>query len=94
MNYELNKGADGEQQLLYQTQGTCSKFIEVGLKDGKVSKCHFHGGCDGNTKGIAQLVIGMEPKDVIARLDGIRCGMKCTSCPDQLCRALEQLQAQ
>lgn len=93
MDLEVNvpTKVNGEQQLLYQTKGTCSKYIEVGLKDGKISKCHFHGGCDGNTKGLSQLVVGMDPKQVIARLDGIRCGMKCTSCPDQLCRALEQL---
>ncbi len=83
---------DGEQQLLYKTRGTCSQYIEVGVKDGKVSKCVFYGGCNGNTQGIAKLVNGMSPKDVISRLDGIRCGTKCTSCPDQLCRALEQLQ--
>ena len=83
---------DGEQQLLYKTSGTCSQYIEVGVKDGKVSNCVFYGGCNGNTQGIAKLVNGMSPKDVISRLDGIRCGTKCTSCPDQLCRALEQLQ--
>ena len=83
---------DGEQQLLYKTSGTCSQYIEVGVKDGKVSKCVFYGGCNGNTQGIAKLVNGMSPEDVISRLDGIRCGTKCTSCPDQLCRALEQLQ--
>ena len=83
---------DGEQQLLYKTSGTCSQYIEVGVKDGKVSKCVFYGGCHGNTEGTANLVSGMSPKDVISRLDGIRCGTKCTSCPDQLCRALEQLQ--
>ena len=83
---------DGEQQLLYKTSGTCSQYIEVGVKDGKVSKCVFYGGCNGNTQGIAKLVNGMSPKDVISRLDGIRCDTKCTSCPDQLCRALEQLQ--
>ena len=83
---------DGEQKLLYKTSGTCSQYIEVGVKDGKVSKCVFYGGCNGNTQGIAKLVNGMSPEDVISRLDGIRCGTKCTSCPDQLCRALEQLQ--
>jgi uncharacterized protein (TIGR03905 family) len=83
---------DGEQQLLYKTSGTCSQFIEVAVKDGKVSSCKFHGGCSGNTQGLSQLVIGMNTKDVIERLNGIRCGAKCTSCPDQLCRALEQFE--
>ena len=82
----------GEQQLLYKTSGTCSQFIEVGVRDGKLSRCVFHGGCDGNTKGICSLVQGMDVSEVIKRLDGIRCGTKRTSCPDQLCRALEQLQ--
>ncbi len=81
---------NGENLLLYKTQGTCSRYIEVGVKDGRVTRCHFYGGCDGNTKGLSQLVVGMKTKDVIARLDGVRCGMKRTSCPDQLCRALQQ----
>lgn len=79
-------------ELLYKTRGTCSQFIQVALdEDGRICQCHFHGGCDGNTKGLSRLVIGMKPQEVIHRLDGIRCGSKSTSCPDQLCRALEQL---
>ncbi len=78
--------------LVYPTPGPCSRFIQVGLDDeGRICQCRFEGGCDGNTKGLSQLVLGMKPQDVITRLDGIRCGMKRTSCPDQLCRALEQL---
>ena len=86
--------ADGTRKLVYKTQGTCSQFIEVAVKDGLVSECKFYGGCDGNTKGLAQIVVGMKPQDVISKLDGVRCGMKSTSCPDQLCRALEQCMAQ
>lgn len=82
--------ADGTQQFVYKTQGTCSQYIEVAVKDGIVLHCRFYGGCDGNTKGLAQLVVGMKAEDVIKKLDGVRCGMKSTSCPDQLCRALEQ----
>lgn len=82
---------DGTVEVLYKTQGTCSQYIEVAAKDGRVTRCHFYGGCDGNTKGIGQLVVGMKVEDVISRLDGTRCGMKATSCPDQLCRALEQM---
>lgn len=82
---------DGSVEALYKTQGTCSQYIEVAAKDGVVTRCQFYGGCDGNTKGLGQLVIGMKIEDVISRLDGTRCGMKSTSCPDQLCRALEQL---
>ncbi|MBQ0048983.1 MAG: TIGR03905 family TSCPD domain-containing protein [Bacteroidales bacterium] len=84
------RAEDGSVKTLYKTQGTCSQFIEVGVKDGIVTHCHFYGGCDGNTKGLAQLVVGMKADQIINRLDGTRCGMKRTSCPDQLCRALEQ----
>ena len=79
------------KQIVYKTQGTCSQYIEVTLTDGLISSCRFYGGCDGNTKGLAKLVIGMRPADVINRLSGITCGRKPTSCPDQLCQALKQL---
>lgn len=81
---------DGSVKTLYKTQGTCSQFIEVGVKDGVVTHCQFYGGCDGNTKGLAQLVVGMKADAVLSKLNGTRCGMKQTSCPDQLCRAIEQ----
>lgn len=78
--------------MLYTCNGTCSKFIDVELdENGHISHCFFHGGCHGNTQGISRLVIGKTPDEVIGLLDGIRCGSKPTSCPDQLCRALEQL---
>ena len=80
------------KQIVYKTQGTCSQYIEVALIDGLISSCRFYGGCDGNTKGLAKLVIGMRPADVINRLSGITCGRKPTSCPDLLCQALKQLQ--
>lgn len=85
---------NGENMLLYKTQGTCSRYIEVGVKDGCVTRCRFYGGCDGNTKGLSQLVVGMKTQDVISQLNGVMCGKKGTSCPDQLCRALEQVEAQ
>ena len=81
----------GVMHTLYKTQGTCSQFIEVEASDGVVTKCQIYGGCDGNTKGLSQLVVGMKIEDVMSKLDGIRCGMKSTSCPDQVCRALEQM---
>lgn len=90
-NVQTQHTEDGSVQTLYKTQGTCSQYIEVAVKDGIVSHCHFYGGCDGNTKGLSQLVVGMKPEDIIKKLDGVRCGMKTTSCPDQLCRALEQV---
>lgn len=81
--------------LQYQTQGTCSKFINVSIgDDGLVADVQFLGGCPGNTMGIAQIVRGMKPEDVIKRFEGIRCGFKPTSCPDQLANALRQAMAQ
>lgn len=74
----------------YRTIGTCSQAIEFEIVDGIVKNVAFYGGCDGNLKGISTLVEGMSVNDVIARLKGIRCGMKSTSCPDQLAQALEQ----
>lgn len=73
----------------YVTSGTCSKSIEIDLEDGIVKNIQFQGGCHGNTQGIAALVKGMAVKDVIARLQGIDCKGKGTSCPDQLARALK-----
>ncbi len=81
-------------QTLYKTQGTCGQFIQVSAADGIITSCKFIGGCDGNTKGLSKLVVGMKIEDVISRLNGTLCGSKRTSCPDQLCRALEQLQSQ
>ena len=74
----------------YNTRGTCSRQILFDIQDGKVHNVQFVSGCAGNTKGVAALVEGMDVDEVIARLKGIRCGMKATSCPDQLARALEQ----
>ena len=76
----------------YKTNGTCSVKIDFEINDGIVSKVHFTGGCNGNLKGISSLVEGMKAEDVISRLEGIRCGFKNTSCPDQLAKALKKLQ--
>lgn len=73
----------------YCTQGTCSQVIEFEVEDGILLDVRFLGGCSGNLKGIASLVKGMKVDEVIARLDGIQCGMKGTSCPDQLAKALQ-----
>ena len=73
----------------YKTKGTCSQMIYFDLEDGKVKNVQFLGGCNGNLKGIGQLVEGMNVDDVITRLEGITCGMKKTSCPDQLAQALK-----
>ena len=74
----------------YKTSGTCSREISFEIEDGKVKNVSFLGGCNGNLKGIASLVEGMDVADVIARVEGIHCGMKATSCPDQLAQALKQ----
>ncbi|MBQ9077822.1 MAG: TIGR03905 family TSCPD domain-containing protein [Muribaculaceae bacterium] len=76
----------------YRTQGTCSQAIEIEIDDnGLIGDVTFYGGCNGNLKGIARLVKGLKPADVAARLEGVRCGMKTTSCPDQLARALKSI---
>ena len=77
--------------ITYRTQGTCSRFIEVTGDNGCLTDVKFFGGCDGNLQGISKLVKGMKYEDVIARLKGISCNGKPTSCPDQLCLAIEEL---
>ena len=74
----------------YKTKGTCSQMIYFDIEDGKVKNVEFVGGCNGNLKGIGQLVEGMDVDTVISRLEGTTCGMKPTSCPDQLAKALKQ----
>ena len=80
-------------QFEYKTKGTCSQHILFDVEDGKVMNVQFLGGCNGNLKGIGALVEGMNIDDVIARVDGIRCGGKETSCPDQLATAMKQAKA-
>ena len=80
------------KHIQYQTQGTCSQLIDVTVDDDNViQQVFFVGGCNGNLQGICRLVTGQKVDDVIRKLDGIRCGTKRTSCPDQFCRALESL---
>ena len=74
----------------YKTKGTCSQQILFDVDDGKLRNIEFIGGCNGNLQGISKLVDGMPIDEVIERLDGIHCGMKQTSCPDQLANALKQ----
>lgn len=80
-------------QYEYKTKGTCSQRIFFEVEDGKVKNVSFVGGCNGNLKGIGALVEGMDVDSVIARLEGIHCGMKSTSCPDQLATALKEISA-
>ena len=80
------------KKLTYKTQGTCSSHIELEVEDGVITEVFFCGGCNGNLQGIRKLVKGMKIEDVIEKLEGIRCGNRPPSWPDQLCRALRQIQ--
>lgn len=75
----------------YKPSGVCSREMIIELDGNTIKKLTIVGGCDGNTKGISKLVVGMNINDVIERLRGIQCGMKGTSCPDQLAKALLEL---
>ena len=77
--------------MKYQTKGTCSTSIDIELKNVKIKFVEFFGGCNGNLKGIASLVTGMNVDEAISKLKGIRCGFKTTYCPDQLAQALERI---
>ena len=74
----------------YRTKGVCARNITFDIVDGKITNVQFEGGCNGNTKGIASLVEGMPVDEAIRRMEGIRCGFKTTSCPDQLAQALKE----
>ena len=74
----------------FTPQGVCSRKMTIEVEDGVVKSLQVEGGCHGNLQGISKLVEGMKADEVIARLEGIRCGMKPTSCPDQLARALKE----
>ena len=77
-------------EFTYKTSGTCSRQIHFEVEDNKVKNVRFVGGCNGNLQGIGALVEGMNVDDVIARISGISCGGRPTSCPDQLACALKQ----
>ena len=77
-------------KFTYQTKGVCSRAIDIEIENGIVEKVTYNGGCSGNTQGVAALVQGMKIEEAIRRLSGIRCGMKSTSCPDQLATALKE----
>lgn len=75
----------------YQPKGVCSRSISFEIDDeGRVHNVSFYGGCNGNTQGLARLAEGMDARELVARLRGIRCGMRATSCPDQLATAVER----
>lgn len=77
-------------RFTYRTRGVCSSAIDVTVEDGIVREVQYHGGCSGNTQGVAKLVAGRPVEEVIGLLSGIRCGFKSSSCPDQLATALRE----
>ena len=79
-------------KITYKPGGVCSRLMEIEIEDGKIASVQVTGGCDGNLKGISRLLVGMEVDEAIRRMEGIRCGFKSTSCPDQLSIALRQYQ--
>ena len=76
--------------MIYKPTGVCSKEINIELDGDVIKSVKFTGGCSGNTQGVAALVAGIKVSDAISRLEGIRCGIRETSCPDQLAKALKQ----
>ena len=80
--------------MTYKTFGTCSREINFDVVDNKITNLSFLGGCNGNLQGIGKLVEGMDIDEVIKRVEGIKCGARQTSCPDQLAKALKQYKAE
>ncbi len=77
--------------ITYKPKGVCSQLMDVEVEDGKIVNVEILGGCSGNLQGISRLVAGMDIDEAISRMEGIRCGWKSTSCPDQLAQALKQI---
>ena len=77
--------------MTYKTKGVCSREINFEVEDNKVKNVQFVGGCSGNTQGVARLIDGMDIDEAISRIEGIQCGFRPTSCPDQLCKALHEM---
>ena len=76
--------------MIYKTKGTCSTQIDIEVDGDIIKSVKFTGGCNGNLQGVSRLVEGLKAEDAIAKLRGIKCGFKPTSCPDQLSYAIEQ----
>ncbi len=81
-------------EFTFRPRGVCSQMMAISTEGDKVTGLKVMGGCSGNLQGIAKLVEGMPIDEVITRLEGVRCGFKSTSCPDQLAQALKQIKAQ
>ena len=82
------------ESITYQTKGVCSRMIDIDIENGVITHVQYHGGCSGNTQGVAALIAGMNIDEAIARIEGIHCGPRSTSCPDQLSRALKAYKAE
>jgi len=78
------------EHISYTPRGVCSRHIDMDIEDGVIRAVKFSGGCAGNTQGVARLLVGMTVEGAIERLEGIRCGLKPTSCPDQVAQALRK----
>ena len=78
------------ETITYQPRGVCSRHMEIDVDNGIIQAVRVQGGCSGNLQGICSLLKGMKVEDAIDRMEGIRCGSKATSCPDQLAQALRQ----
>ena len=76
--------------MQYKPQGVCSKLIQFDIENNKIRNVGFVGGCNGNLQGISRLIEGMDVDEAISRMEGIHCGYKSTSCPDQLAKALKE----
>ena len=77
-------------KITYSPKGVCSKLMDIEVEDGKIESVKVTGGCSGNLQGISSLLKGMDVDEAISRMEGIRCGFKPTSCPDQIAQALKQ----
>ena len=77
-------------KITYRPKGVCSQLMDIDIEDGKIESAKVTGGCSGNLQGISSLLKGMDVDEAISRMEGIRCGFKSTSCPDQIAQALKQ----
>ncbi len=77
-------------KITYRPKGVCSQLMDIEIEDGKIESVKVTGGCSGNLQGISSLLKGMDVDEAISRMEGIRCGVKATSCPDQIAQALKQ----
>ena len=77
-------------KITYRPKGVCSQLMDIEVEDGKIESVKITGGCSGNLQGISSLLKDMDVDEAISRMDGIRCGIKATSCPDQIAQALKQ----